>query len=62
MFKAASRKLLHQFLVPQIQRFLLANPAQSFRMARITAPAIMLGQNIPQAMQLAMLGQQMFPT
>ena len=58
---ATAQKLFHQQLMPIVESFLFADPAQGLRMPRVSAFATMLGQNVPKAMQLAMFGEQMLP-
>ncbi len=66
----ASLELFYQRLVTEVQRPRLAYPAQCLRMAGVPAPKIssgsgrpaasfVLGQNIPKAMELAMLAKEM---
>lgn len=61
MFVAAASHFLHQRLVAVVERFEPADPALGLRMLRIAALAFVLGENIPKAMQLAMLTEQMLP-
>lgn len=60
MHISAAKKFLNQCFMAQIQRSALPHPAQSFRMPRISAPAFVFSQNIPKAVQFAVLRQQMF--
>jgi hypothetical protein len=58
MLVAAPRKFFNQRFMTFVESFSFPDPAQSFGMMGIAALAVVLGQDIPQAMQLAVLGQQ----
>ncbi len=51
-----------QSFVTLIESPLLPHPAQRFRMLRIPTFTLVLGENIPEPVELAMLSEQMLPT
>ncbi len=61
MLVPASRHFLYQRFVSIIERLKPADPALGLRMLRIAALAFVLGENIPKAVELAVLAEQMLP-
>jgi len=59
MLVSPLEKFFHQCLVPFVKRLLPTYPTQGFGMPGISAPAFVLCEDIPKAMQFPMLGQQM---
>lgn len=59
---SSASKFFYKLFVSCVERAGLAHPAQCFRMSRVAATGPMPGQNIPQAVKLAMFRKQMLPT
>lgn len=58
VFVSATSKFLYKSFVAPVGRLLLPHPAQCFRMFGIPATAFVLGEDIPEPVELAMLGEQ----
>lgn len=56
---AAAGEFGDQGLMALVERPLLPHPAQGLGVAAVAALALVLGENIPEAVQLAMFGEQM---
>jgi hypothetical protein len=56
---AATGHFRDELFVPHKERFGLADPSQRFRVPGVSTHPAVLGQDVPQTMELAMLAEQM---